>query len=693
MLTSLNRPLHLAVIGSGPRGLSVLERLVCRLTDEYDQAARQGGPAPRPVVVHLVDNTEIGAGRVWRTDQDPWFTMNTVASQITMYSGDGDQGPARPGAGPSLHEWLVAQTPAGEEPAGPNDYATRAEYGRYLADVYRSVVRALPPHATLDAHRAGVTAVEPRPDGTYRLTLDAEPHQLTCDRVVLATGHPRNEADPFDAAMESFAGRHPVHYLRGDSAADMPLDEATIPAGSTVAIRGLGLSFYDVMLSLTVGRGGEFKAAADGTYTYIPSGREPRIVAGSRSGLPIPARGRNQKSATHSHKPMFLTRAALTATRAARTARTGSAQLDFGADVLPLLLDEIAYVYYTTAHRAQAGVDGGTGVGTETGAGSGAGAADRFARDLADHLHRGQDPAALLASAGLADLPPIDLKALARPFADMRFDGTDAFRTHLLTVMRDDLDQARLGNADGPLKAALDVLRDIRNVVRDAVDFGGLLPASHAEHFERDYLPMNALLSAGPPLERVEQLYALIDQGVVDIVGPHTRFATDETTGTFTVASEQVPGSFAEATALIDARIPTPDLARDTSPLVRRLLADRLVRTFTIQGPDGVHATGGLDVTPAPFRVLDAEGRPHHGLFALGIPTEHTRWFTQVGSSRPGTGQTLFYRDADTIAEALLTSTDATTDATTGVRTDGEAGDTAAADRPLAAAGTARSTS
>jgi uncharacterized NAD(P)/FAD-binding protein YdhS len=633
VLTS-STPLHLAIIGSGPRGLSVLERLAHRLVQEH-----QDGDAPtRDVTVHLIDNTEIGAGRVWRTDQDPWFTMNTVVSQITMYSGDSDGGPARPGAGPSLGQWLAAHAPAGTVPPGPNDYATRAEYGRYLKYVHHTITESLPAHVRLVTHRAAVTALTPAADGGYLLTLDAAPGKLAADRVLLATGHPRNAADDFDAAMESFAARHTtVHYLRGDSAADMPLDETTIPAGSTVAIRGLGLSFYDVMLSLTVGRGGEFKAAADGTYVYVPSGREPHIVAGSRSSLPIPARGINQKSADHSHKPRFLTSAALTAARTARAATTGSAQLDFDSDVLPLLLDEIAYVYYTVAHRARHGAEDA-----------------RFERALADVLHRGQDPAPLLAAAALDDLPAIDLHALARPFGDTRFTGPEDFRTVLLGVMRSDLDQARLGNAHGPLKAALDVLRDIRNTVREAVDFGGLLPQSHTEAFDRVFLPMNALLSAGPPLERVEQLYALITQGFVDIAGPGTRFTPDEYTGTFAVSSAQVPGSTQYAHTLIDARIPTPDLTRDTSPLIQQLVADGLVRTFTIHGPDGHHRTGGLDVTPAPFRVLDAAGTPHEGLFALGIPTEHTRWFTQVGSSRPGTGRTLFYRDADSVAQALL---------------------------------------
>ncbi len=72
------------------------------------------------------------------------------------------------------------------------------------------------------------------------------------------------------------------------------------------------------------------------------------------------------------------------------------------------------------------------------------------------------------------------------------------------------------------------MLRDIRNVVRLAVDFGGLLPESHTGFFHRRFLPVNALLSAGPPMYRVEQLRALIEQGVVEVAGPGTRFGTDE---------------------------------------------------------------------------------------------------------------------------------------------------------------------
>lgn len=265
-----------------------------------------------------------------------------------------------------------------------------------------------------------------------------------------------------------------------------------MPSDATVAIRGLGLSFYDVMLSLTVGRGGTF-TTENGSLRYVASGREPKIVAGSRSGLPIPARGRNQKRPDHTHKPRILTSEAVSEARRRRIEAGGTGRLRFAEDVLPLLLDEVRHVYRAT--------------------------------------HEGN---------GGGELPPLDLRALARPFLGRSFGSPVEFRTHLLQLMRADLGQAELGNADGPLKAALDVLRDIRNVVREAVDFGGLLPDSYRGEFQRDFLPVNSLLSAGPPAERVEQLVALIEAGRVEVVGPATEFVPDEGCGRFRVGSPQV---------------------------------------------------------------------------------------------------------------------------------------------------------
>ncbi|MFI1767645.1 FAD/NAD(P)-binding protein [Streptomyces sp. NPDC020800] len=635
-------PYTIAVVGTGPRGISVLERLAALLRDRDPDSA--------PVHLYAIDAVEIGAGRVWRSDQDDWFTMNTVIGQVTMFSGEPDGGRPRPGAGPSLGEWLDRHAPDRDRrPApGPDDFASRRDYGRYLRFVHRTIADELPSHVRLFPVRARVTTVRPDPRGGYRVTLDDGTRTLTAHKVVLTTGHPRNEPDGFDRAMLDFTASHPaLRYVRGDSAADMDL-EGSVRPGAPVAVRGLGLTFYDVLLSLTLGRGGAFVRDGDGTLRYVPCGLEPRIVAGSRSGLPIPARGRNQKAPGHVHPARFLTQEAVAAARARRREATGSPLLDFAEDLLPLLRKEVEHVYWTTQVRAR----------------SGAAAAQDFARQHAEKLHADDDTTVLLKEAGLEHLPPLDLRALARPFAGETFSGQAAWTERLLQVMREDLAEAARGTLDGPLKAALDALRDLRGIVRSAIDYGGLLPHSHRDAFLRDYAPVNALLSAGPPMIRSEQLMALMEQGVVEIVGPDTRFGADAARGRFVVESPQVKGSERTAEVLIDARIPTPSLPRDSSPLTRQLLREGLVREFvnadTASGTS--FATGGIDIVQGSFRVRDRSGHVHPGLYALGIPTENVRWFTQIGNGRPGVA-TDFMKVADVVARDVLADLTAGNDA------------------------------
>ncbi|MFE1953515.1 FAD/NAD(P)-binding protein [Streptomyces sp. NPDC059524] len=626
-------PHTIVVVGTGPRGLSVLERLAVRLREADDR---------RPVTIYAVDAVEVGAGRIWRTDQDSWFAMNTVIGQVTMFSGGPDGGRPRPGAGPSLGEWLHEYAPQRAREGdghGPHDFASRLEYGRYLRFVYRTLTDELPPHVRLIPVQGRVTSVRPAQDGRYRVTID-ERRSWDADRVVFATGHPDNEPDAFDRAMTEFAeGRPGLHYVPGDSAADMDLSEEAIPAGTTVAVRGMGLSFYDVLMSLTEGRGGRFVRDAGGRLRYEPSGREPRIVAGSRSGLPIPARGRSQKAPNYVHRGAFLTDEAVDAARTRRRKTGGSGRLDFVADLLPLVLHEIRHVYYTGHTRARHGDR----------------AAENFAARYVREIDAGGDGAHAVAEAGLDDTPRLDPWRLARPFTGEHFDSQEQWRARLTEVLRQDLGEAALGTVDGPLKAALDTLRDLRGVLRSAVDYGGLLPDSYDRDFRRGYVPVNALLSAGPPMLRTEQLLVLMDHGIAEVAGPDTRFGTDAAAGRFTVHSPHVPGSPRHAQALVDARIPAPDLTRDRSPLIRQLLRDGLVREFVNRDPatGEEFATGGMDIERDSFRVIDATGRAHHGLYALGVPTEHVRWFTQIGNGRPGLN-TEFRKVADAVAAELL---------------------------------------
>lgn len=609
---------RIAVVGTGPRGLSVVERLAAR--------AAAGTGDVRSVEIYLIDAVEVGCGRIWRSDQPEWFMMNTVADEISAFSGIPDDGPHRAGAGPSFGEWWQANDP---DHPGPNSYAPRAVYGRYMRYVLSAVRAGLPAWVRLHEVRLSVEDLTPTGRG-YRLKL-SDGSRLTVDKVVLTTGHARPEPSGEQRALAGFADRHPrLRYVRGDSAADMDLQ--SIPAGSTVGVLGLGLAFYDVMAALTIGRGGSFKEDAAGRLTYLPSGEEPVLAAGSRSGMPLPARGRNQKSAANPYRPVLFT---------AEHVRHGlpAGPVDFRQAVLPWLLAEMDLVYYATGIRHR----------------SGAAAAGAFTAEVAVPV--GQpvpDVVAAAARYGVDDLEPLDLDRLARPFTGRQYPDPAAFEADLLDVLRRDLEQAARGNVDSPLKAALDVLRDTRGVIREFVDYSGLKPGSHRDDFLGWYVPRSSFLAAGPPRVRLEQTAALIEARVLRVVGPGTSFAADPASGRFLVHSPQVTGSQLAVDTVVDARIPSPDLYQDPSPLTRRLREQGIWTSHVNGAGEQAFDTGGVAVTRSPYHPVGASGQADTGLHVLGIPTEHTRWFMQAGSSRPGIWSDFVY-DADAIAGQALT--------------------------------------
>ena len=439
-------PHRVAIVGSGPRGLSVLERMAARLMQ---------APPERPVEIHLIDAVRVGSGRIWRDDQPDWFLMNTVAGEVSAFSGESDDGTARPGAGPSLSQWWSSVDPAA---AGDNGYAPRAVHGRYMRFVLDSIEAALPPQVRLHRVLARVEDLQPEPQG-YRLLLSGGA-ELFVDRVILVTGHAQPELSGLQRMLAEFAAGNPgLRYIPGDSAADMPLE--TIPAGSAVGILGLGLSFYDVVAALTIGRGGTFTDDGAGGLSYLPSGLEPVLVAGSRGGVPVLARGRNQKHASHRYQTLLFT------VDRVRASSTGP-ELDFLIDVMPWLTAEIDLVYYATALR--------TG-------GAPAAAAAFTAEVVAAAVAGVPDVVAIAAGYGVGGLPRVNLDEVARPFTGRSFADPAAFERELVALLRRDLVHAEQGNVDSPLKAALDVIRDTRGVIRELVDFGGLDPDSHRADF------------------------------------------------------------------------------------------------------------------------------------------------------------------------------------------------------------------
>ncbi|MGW0880510.1 FAD/NAD(P)-binding protein [Streptomyces sp. NPDC002671] len=592
-----------ALVGAGPRGTSVLERLCASVPELLPPGVR--------LTVHVIDPAPPGPGLVWRTAQPAELLMNTVASQVTLFTDPGVTcvGPIRPG--PSLYEWAGGTL-------GPDDYPTRAHYGRYLEWVFAKTVREAPPAVRVRTYRARAVRLDESADGRQVLTLDDDRVLSGLAAVVLAQGHLPAAADEEGRRTAGHAARHGLRHVPPANPADVDL--SALAPGEPVLLRGLGLNFFDHMALLTTGRGGRFSRAADGALRYAPSGREPRLYAGSRRGVPYQARGDNAKGPYGRHTPLVLTPEVTAGFR--ERADSGDAP-DFLAEIWPLVAKEVETVYYSAL----------------------TGRSDFAGRFLAVP-HGDPKEALLLDEFGVSGGDRWCWERVSRPYGEREFADPGQWRAWLLGYLRKDAAQAALGNVRGPLKAALDVLRDLRNEIRLVVDHAGLTGASRRTHLDRWYTPLNAFLSIGPPRRRIEELAALLEAGVVEVLGPGLDVRAGE--GAWVASSPEVPGSDVRVTTLVEARLPEPDLRRTADELLVRLLADGGCRPHTVDG----YETGGLDVSRRPYHLIDRQGRVQERRFAFGVPTEGVHWVTAAGA-RPGV-DSVTLSDADAVARAVL---------------------------------------
>ena len=604
---------HIAIVGMGPRGTSVLERL-CTSTPEIL------APGTR-LTIHIIDPSPPGPGRVWRTTQSPELLMNTVSSQITLFTDESVVCEGLIRSGPSVYTWASSAEPG----LGPDDYPSRAQYGRYLEWVFREVVRRAPPEVEVEIHAARTiraVGLDDAPNGRQTLLLSNGRTLSDLAAVILAQGHLPLLANPKQQQLTAYAKQYGLRYIQPSNPADVDL--SSLVPGEPVLLRGLGLNFFDYMTLLTVGRGGRFVQTPSG-LRYHPSGNEPRLYAGSRRGIPYQARADNAKGPYGRHTALVLTQEVIAGFR--KRAESGDAP-DFLREIWPLVAKEVETVYYEAMLRRH-----------------GSRRLDFQARFLAAP-HDSLQEAQLLDEFGFPEPQRWSWDRIARPYDRSSLTTAGVWRDWLVAYLREDVKQAALGNVEGPLKAALDVMRDLRNELRLIVDHDGLSAISRRDHLDHWYTPLNAYLSIGPPRQRIEQMIALMEAGILDVLGPRLEVRAED--GAWLADSPEVPDSTVRATTLIEARLPEPSLRHTADELLAHLLKTGECRPHASNGVE----SGGLDVTPSPYHLVDARGRAHARWFAIGIPTEGVHWVTAAGA-RPGVNSVTL-SDTDAVARAAL---------------------------------------
>ena len=603
--------IEMAIVGLGSWGLCVLERTV-----------RRAWRVRTPVRVHLVEPAQLGGG-VYAAEQPDFLVLNNACGQLSLYAApDGD---ALPPYYVGLHQWAVGcgyrwvgyecRIGAGGDPILPTDYLPRRLMGEYLAWFYERLVAEAPPNLEIVRHYAAAVDISPALRGREAVLLD-NGVTLSVDHVVLTSGHTWNHERGDDGGVR-YLQAYPIESL-----------DQSVPAGSSLAVAGMGLVGYDVLSALTIGRGGTYEDRGDRAdrLRYVPSGREPTITLYSRSGAPYCAKSATGVDPYGQYQPVVCTPeefAALTNPGGSRARR----HVDFRAELLPLIFAEMQARYYIQS----ALLDGGDAESTEVRKVLRQGWLDGHYEKIVDalELRYGRfDPAAHLFAG-----------------ADQQYPSSADYQGHVYDMIEDDLTEA-LRPGGSPVKAAQEVLRILRDQLRSVIEFGGLSLDSYVE-FRSNIRGRINRLEAGVPPMRSQQLLALLDAGVARIpLGPSPEVAAcpDGVRLSSTALDES-------ATVTVDGVVrgylDMPLLARSGSPLLNRLYANGRLTQLSY----GDTPVGSVAINEE-FHPYDTEGRLQSNISVLGVLTEGVRYFTHYLPSPRSRLRAVY--DAQACVEAVI---------------------------------------
>ncbi|MBT2567680.1 FAD/NAD(P)-binding protein [Arthrobacter sp. ISL-85] len=631
------------IIGGGPRGTSVLERLLAHTAAAGDRKAH--------LHIDVVDPYPVGPGHVWQPDQSRLFLMNTQSFYPTLIPED----PSLPApiAGTTFDQWrarhqrdpLPALT-AGERAElavlESNDFPSRALYGRYLRCTVEELLGKAPDGVTVEFHETSALSVRPAGDGTFDVGL-ATGASIRASSVVLALGHIPSRLNPEQRELQGAAGQLGLQYFPPAVPADV--DWTRIPAGEPVLVRGMGLNFFDTMGQLTEGRGGKFVSTGN-RLEYEASGQEPLIIAASRRGTPYRA-----KAALDGYYASAITLRYLTEAAIERLAKAGI-RPSFDHDLWPLLHRDALWAYYSTLVRSQPGAVPDSPAFLAA-----------LEEALQPHAHSAanwEDNVESVLAVHVGPRHRLDLPGLAAPLAGRSFESRRGHDAAVVEFLLDDARRSGLGE-DDPVKMAIAALHHGRAVLKTAVADGGITDESWVAGLRGWFESFVEGLASGPPALRAEQLAALARAGVVSFVGPDPKFRVHRKPALFTASSPWVAGPPVTARTMVEALAPGNRVSANDSPVLEQLLSDGLVRPKLMMTAEGapIESTG-LDVEPHPYRPVAANGSVTEGLFVLGLQLSSAQWGTAIAAEavQPGgpayrSGQRTL-RDADEIAAAIL---------------------------------------
>lgn len=700
----------LAVVGGGPSCTYVLDRLA---------SATRNTAGPLDLEIHIFDRTgQFGAGQVHSPDQPATSYLNRIVGQVGFAADESvvDAGHLLdPAERPTLLEWCRRRFRDTGDPVfdlTAEDWPKRYVHGQALRDQFDLYVRLLRqrPGVRVLLHTAEVVDLDDSGgDGRLAVVTASGARPVRASHVLMVTGHSSNDPlmYPGPRRWTEFAERNPAEFLPSAYPLDRAFPDGAAGPDRVVGCLGMGLTTIDVILHLTEGRGGDFVPAPDGLLEYQPSGAEPAsIVVFSRAGLFTFARPYNAKERDPQnleHQGTFLVEEAVDRLRASvgRPVRVGGTerrQLDFRAHLLPVVVLEMAHLYYTTLFGPEFGraaeraarpeyeaflADGGAGAASQVsverllapleqavdeavavvdGALAGAGrdpagapdwaddALERFLAVVFDPERAGEmlalrgDSGAFAAAVGAADSPFRHQKSAAasrfsweRMIEPLPREGCRSpaqYREKLLDFIDLDHRWAAQNNLWNPAKAAADGVWRDLRHVLSHALDFGGLRASSHRDFLDVYMRHHNRLCNGAALEVMEKMRALVRHGLVDVSVGPDAVVEMDEPTGRFRVLGPVTGADLGMDVLVDSRVHPFDAANDVQPLYPNLLRRGLVRKWTNPGQGEDDFSPGGLDLTTAFHPVRANGRTDARLTLLGPPSEGVMFF-QLGALRP----------------------------------------------------------
>lgn len=623
-------PLDIAIVGGGPTATYALDRLTAALS--FFRPAR-------PIRVGVFEKSgRFGCGSTHAFDQPATSYMNRASADIALGADESNSAFTKIGGGfPTFLDWarsngVNAIGEASERPLEGDETPSRALHGAALIAAFNSYVDRFENHAIGSCRLYSGEVIDVAPisgGGRYviKLSGSGEREVATTEYLLLVTGHSETITSEEDRDLEIAAARHNhLSYVSNPyplSNLDSDLKAARI------CIKGMGLTAIDAILHLTEGRGGRFYRGSGGDLKYRSSGDEPKyITAISPSGLLITARPRNERAARSlpAYEGAFYSFDAIDRVRQSRGVTrllpdgTKRLQVQFETDVLPLIVLEMAYVYYNTI------------CGSVHEAALRDSAHDTWSKFLADSDRDSSALNWLVAPIrDKASMLGIEPAFYWEDFLHRKVVGPN-WHEAVLKAAELDLARSQKGNVKDPWKRAIDaVWRDLRKVHNYVLDFAGLTAESEAQ-FHEHYLRIYHRTSNGCCREAMEKIIALGRANTIDLSqGPGAKVGLTECGREFEVTSAE--GRRSPVDMVICGYLHRFQPSTDCSPLYRNMIRRQLLQTWVNPGSQGSFECGAIAVNRK-HQAWTSAGKVNENITLLGTPIDGVRYFQQ-SAARP----------------------------------------------------------